>query len=372
MNAALIVLSIVGMLVTLTALAAAVAGVRRMAITARAHKALPGSNERPGQVLWQVREVSESPHLRFVANKDMTDTDLAMIKVEETLSALPPGHRQLAKMQADQLVNARAVRGAVVENLSGLPEATYRDLADGVSKGLVQGMSAKELPAGHKHVRKAITSGKDTQRPLSTTGTALVPAGDPVMNQIHGWLRQFGVAGRSLTTSSTFAQLADMGLGLAQEMLNWGRPGGASPEARRLVDAMEDLGELVTPAYLWQVTEYSETALQNATAAVHRMETELAASKRGEAFRRTWWPSVGDKIAEDALAHGRQVLTQEHQAHRRLTAAMEEIAVADPKVRGTVWALMLRDVPEGAIDGPDLRAFTPTLDAYLATRRGRR
>ncbi|NLT29160.1 MAG: hypothetical protein GXX86_01700 [Propionibacterium sp.] len=372
MNAALIVLTIVGLLVTVTAVAAAVAGVRRAAVTAQARKQLPGSSEKPAQLLWQVREVSESPHLRFIADKNMTNTDLAMIKVEETLSALPPGHRQLARMQADELVNARAVRTAVVDNLAGLPDATYRDLADGVSKGLVQGMSGKELPAGHKHVRKAITAGEDTSsKPLRSPGASLVPA-DPVMGQIQTWLRQFGATGQSLSTSSTFAQLADMGMGLAADMMNWGRPGGASAEARRLVDAMEDLGELVTPAYLWQVTEYSETALQNTTAAVHRMETELAAKKRGEAFRRTWWPSVGDKIAEDALAHGRQVLAREHQAHRRLIQAMDEIAVADPKLRGTVWALLLRDVPEGAIDGPDLRPFTPALDAYLATRRGRR
>lgn len=370
MDVALIVLAVFSVLLTVTALSAAVAGIRRAQVTGEARRALTDHDQPFSEVLWQVREVSESPHLRFIASRDISNTDLALIKLEETLAALPPGHRELARLQGVELSNARAVRASVVDNLVALPQTSDRELAAGIADGLVRGMSGRELPSGHQHLRKALTSGNSRTvevRP-QRTGTSLV---DQTLDQVLGWLNQFGATERTPSGSSVLAQLADAGVGLANELLGRARS-GASPEAQRLLGAMEDLGERVTPAYLWQVTEYSETALHNATAAVHRMELELTPRHRGEKFRRTWWPSVGDRVAEDALAHGRRVLAQEHLAHRQLRTAMEQLSTAEPHVRGTVWALLLRDVPPGAIDGPDLRASMPALDAYLSSRRGRR
>lgn len=369
MDIALIVLAVFSVIFTATAVGAAIAGIRRAQITGQARRALTDDEQPFSAVLWQVREVSESPHLRFIANRNVSSTDLALIKLEETLAALPPGHRELARLQGIELSNARAVRTSVVDNLNALPQISDRDLAGRIADGLVRGMSGRELPSGHQHVRKALTSGDGravVPRPARSTNLM-----DQTLDQVLGWLNQFGAPERTITGTSVLAQLADAGVGLANELFGRARS-GASPEAKRLLVAMEDLGEQVTPAYLWQVTEYSETALQNTTAAVHRLELELAPRRRTEAFQRTWWPSVGDRIAEDTLAHGQRVLAQEHQAHRQLRSAMDQLSTAEPHVRGTVWALLLRDVPAGAIDGPDLRTVTPALDAYLATKRSRR
>ena len=376
-----IAIIIAGVLLTMLVLAGATAltlGVRRALVTHRARRALQmgEGTATASDVLWQARELTESPHVRAIASGQVTSAESAVLVVQETLETLPPGHHAEAVEQRRLLDEARTVRRSVVDADRHARDDDPRELAPAVSQALVAGLSAGELPASPA-IRAAITSVRATPpaRPPQAGALEFV---DQAMTQLQQWLggspaRPAAPARPGTPAGGTLgAGLASMALGLADTVSSWfPAPRSAGPAARRLVDSMEQVGDQVTPAYLWQLTERSEDALTHTTGSLTRFETELRPRNRRERWRRTWWPSVGDIVAQDALARGRQALVNEHSAHRALVEAVTALEGAEARVRGTAWALVQRDVRPGTFVGPDLRLATPALEAYLAEAQRR-
>lgn len=346
MDPASIMLAVFIVLLVSTGITLSAAAIRRAVVTQSARRALPGSDQPVAEQVWHVREVSESPHLRVIAARDVTSTNLALIRVEQTLATLPRGHRDLADLQGERLATIRAMRNAVVANVEHSAETPLREKVGGVAAGLVRGMAgAPQLP-GYPNLRRALASGVIRQ---SRSEPAVA---NPAMRRVQAGIDRF---------------LGRRDIGPAQDLLS--RVGiGMSTEASELLDKMEGLGALVTAEHLEQLADESEQVVYAVAGALQQIERELARHSRWEGLRRAIWPSVGDRVAQDTVAYGRSVLLREHQAHRRLRTTLSSLVDADPRLRGTVWALTLRDLPPGAIAGPDLTSVTPALEAYLRSR----
>lgn len=342
-----IVVAVLIILLVSTGAFVAVAAVRRAGITQLAREPLPGNDQQVAEQVWQVREVSESPHLRVIAAPDVTSTDLALIRVEQTLTALPDGHRDLAELQGDKLATTRAMRSAVVANVEQHAETPLRERVGGVAAGLVRGMAGAPQLTGYPNVRRALTSGGAGDPARGEPGVV-----NPTMRRVQQGIDRL---------------LGRRDIGPAQDLLS--RVGiGMSSESTELLDRMADLGDLVTDEHLGTLAEESDHALHIVTTALQQLERELTGASGWGAVRRMLWPSVGDRVAQDTVAYGRALLLREHQAHRELRTTLKSLVDADARVRGTVWALTLRDLPPGAIAGPDLTSLAPALDAYLGSR----
>ncbi len=378
MEIAIIIAGVLLTMLVLTGVTALTLTVRRALVTHRARRALPmgEGTATASDVLWQARELTESPHVRAISSGTVTSPESAILVVQETLETLPPGHHAEAVEQRRLLEEARTVRRSVVEANRHAHDDKPGELAPAVSQALVTTLSAGELPAGPA-IRAAIASGR-ADPPVPAPQAGALEVVDQAMTQLQQWLgghpaRPATPTGQGTPAGGTLgAGLASMALGLADTVSSWfPAPRAAGPAARRLVDSMEQVGEQVTPAYLWQLTERSEDALTHITGSLTRFETELRPRNRRERWRRTWWPSVGDIVAQDALARGRQTLVNEHSAHRALVESVAALEAAEARVRGTAWALVQRDVRPGTFVGPDLGLATPALEAYLAEARRR-
>lgn len=356
--------------------------IRRAVVSAQARRAITIGERTttPAEVLWEARELSESPHVRSVAARAVDSPEQAVLVVQETLASLPPHHRAEARDQHELLATARAARASTTAGVRLAEQGSPRELAAGVSEGLLNALSQTALP-GHPAIAGALASGRTPSPP---PGTGLV-AVDKAVRSVQDWLGTYvpvaarpGLTTLGGTVGSLAAGLGSMARDFAQSFtssagIGFGGVGtgtGTSPAGTRLLGAMDDLGRQVSPAMLHQLAERSDEAVEHVTACLDRFEREFRPGSRRERWRRAYWPSVGDIVAQDALVHGRQVLVNENETHQALTEAVRALESADPRVRGTAWALVQRDVRPGTFIGPDLTSYAGQLEAYVDERHG--
>lgn len=379
METALIIFGVLVVMLVTTAGAGLSMLIRRAIVTHRARRPITVGDRTttPAEVLWEARELSESPHVRSITTGKVTSPEQAVLLVQETLASLPPNHRAEARAEHELLTSARAARTSATEGIRLVEEGTPRQLAVGVSEGLLNALSTTQLP-GHPAIAGALEVGHSAP-PAPGTGIVAV---DRAMKSVQEWLGTYvpvpSRPGFNLgdTVESITLGLGSMARDIAQSLsgatgqLSIG--GSAGPAGNRLLAAMEDLGQQVSPAMLTQLVERSQESVAHVTAGVHRFEREFRPPSRRERWRRTYWPSVGDIVAQDALAHGRQVLVNENEGHQNLVDAIRSLDYAEDRVRGTAWALVQRDVRPGTFVGPDLSSYAGQLEAYVSENRKRR
>lgn len=378
METALIVFGVLAVMLAVAAGAGLSVVVHRALVTHRARRQITLGERAttPGQVLWEARELSESPHVRAVAAGEVGTPEQAVLVVQETLACLPPHHRAEARDQHELLVSARAARASTTEGVRLAAQGTPRELVAGVSAGLLNALSQTALP-GHPAIAGALESGRSTA-PAPGTGIVAV---DRAVRTVQEWLGTYvPVAARPGSPLGTAVGSLASGLGvmardLAQSFTSstgigfTGIGTGTTAAGGRLLASMDDLGRQVSPAMLHQLVERSDEAVEHVTACLDRFEREFRPRSRRERWRRAYWPTVGDVVAQDALAHGRQVLVAENDAHRSLLEAVRALEGAEARVRGTAWALVQRDVRPGTFVGPELTSYAGQLEAYVAENR---
>ncbi len=376
METTLIILAVMAAVLVVGAVGWLGVVVHRARVTAVARRSLTIGQQTttPAEVFWRARELSESPHVRAIAAPAITSPDEAILAIQETVAALPPAHREEARQTQVSLDVARAARSAATQGLEQAREGDPARLAAGVSAGLLTALSTTALP-GHPAIAGALASGRSATSARGDTvargqadefASAASAAVDRFLGHVPG-ISSWGVDAGAIAgaVGSRLGSVARdlMGtLGVATSAL----PGRATgPESRRLLDAMDELGQQVSPAYLSQLVSRSDDALESVTASLVRFEREFRPSSRRERWRRAYWPSVGDVVAQEALQHGRRVLVEENETHRALVEAVRSMEQAEARVRGTAWALVQRDVAPGTFVGPDLSAYAGRLESYL-------
>lgn len=378
METALIVFGVLAVMLVVAAGAGLGVVAHRALVTHRARRRITLGERAttPGQVLWEARELSESPHVRAVAAPEVGTPEQAVLVVQETLACLPPHHRAEARDQHELLVSARAARASTTEGMRLAEQGTPRELATGVSEGLLNALSQTPLP-GHPAIAGALESRRSTP-PAPGTGIIAV---DRAVRTVQEWLGTYvPVAARPGSALGTAVGSLTAGLGvvardLAQSFTSSTGIGfagigtGTTAAGGRLLASMDDLGRQVSPAMLHQLVERSDEAVEHVTACLDRFEREFRPRSRRERWRRAYWPTVGDVVAQDALAHGRQVLVEENEVHRALVEAVRALEYAEDRVRGTAWALVQRDVRPGTFVGPELTSYAEQLEAYVAENR---
>lgn len=379
METALIVFGVLAVMLVVAAGAGLGMVVHRALVTHRARRQITLGDQptTPAEVFWEARELSESPHVRALASREVGTPEQAVLVVQETLACLPPHHRAEAREQHELLVSARAARASASGGIRLAEQGTPRELAQGVSEGLLNALSQTALP-GHPAIAGALESGRSAP---SAPGSG-VAAVDRAVRTVQEWLGTYvPVAGRpggsalGTAVGSLTSGLGAVARDLAQSFTSSGGIGfaglgtGTSQAGGRLLASMDDLGRQVSPAMLHQLVERSDEAVEHVTACLDRFEREFRPRSRRERWRRTYWPSVGDVVAQEALAHGRQVLVAENEAHRALLEAVRTLEVAEARVRGTAWALVQREVRPGTFVGPDLTSYAGQLEAYVADSR---
>ncbi|MEA5154006.1 hypothetical protein [Raineyella sp.] len=348
--------------------------VHRARVTAVARRSLTIGQQTttPAEVFWRARELSESPHVRAIAAPAITSPDEAILAIQETVAALPPAHREEARQTQAALDVARAARSAATHGLEQAREGDSVRLAAGVSEGLLTALSTTALP-GHPAIAGRLEAG----RPGASRGGGVARSqadefASAASAAVDRFLGHVPVLSSWGMDPEAIAGAVGSRLGsVARDLMGtFGVPTartdqGSGPEGRRLLDAMDELGQQVSPAYLHQLVTRSDDALQSVTASLVRLEREFRPSSRRERWRRAYWPSVGDVVAQEALRHGRRVLVEENETHRALVEAVRSMEQAETKVRGTAWALVQRDVAPGTFVGPDLSAYAGRLESYL-------
>lgn len=343
----------------------------RARVTAVARRALTigQTTTTPAEVLWRARELSESPHVRAIAAPEITSTDEAVLAIQETVAALPPAHREEARQTRADLDIARAARSSATQGLEQAREGDTRQLAADVSQGLLTGLSRTALP-GHPAIAGALESGRSAAADRDRAqADEFASAASQAVDRFLGHVP--GLASLGMDPGKIAGAVGSRLGSVARDLFgSFGGPaaitsGPAGPQSRRLLDAMDDLGQQVSPAYLHQLVGSSEDALQSVTASLVRFEREFRPASRRERWRRAYWPSVGDVVAEEALRHGRRVLVEENETHRALVEAVRSLEEAEARVRGTAWALVQREVPPGTFVGPDLSVYAERLESYL-------
>lgn len=382
METALIVFGVLAVVLLLAGAAGGAIVIHRALVTHRARRPLTMGDRTvtPAEVLWEARELSESPHVRAVAARGIDTGEQAVLAVQETLASLPPHHRAEARAQHELLGSARAARESTAEGLRLAREGSPRRLAAGVSEGLLNALSQTALP-GHPAIAGALESGRPS-RP--GPGAGVVPI-DQAVRSVQEWLGTYvPVAARpgfDAGVQAFGATVGSLASGLGAMARDWttsfssaaglvpGPGAAATPAGTRLLGSMEDLGQQVSPAMLHQLVERSDQAVEHVTACLDRFEREFRPTSRRERWRRAYWPSVGDVVAQDSLAHGRRVLVRENETHRALDEATRALELAEARVRGTAWALVQREVRPGTFVGPDLTSCAGPLEAYVAEQR---
>lgn len=369
MEIALIVVAVMATLAVVAGLGWLTVAVHRARVTAAARRPLTigRTTTTPAEVLWRARELSESPHVRAVAAAEVTSADEAVLAIQETMAALPPAHRDDARRTHDDLDIARATRAAATHGLEEARAGDTRQLAADVSHGLLTALSRTALP-GHPAIAGALESGRPAAMPERGQAGDFAGAAAQAVDRFLGHVP--GLASLGLDPGR-IAGMVGSGLGSVADLMGGlGAPpalttGPAGPQGRRLLDAMDELGQQVPPAYLRQWADRSEDALQSVTASLVRFEREFHPTSRRERWRRSYWPSVGDMVAAEALRHGRRVLVEENETHRALVEAVQALEQAEARVRGTAWALVQREVAPGTFVGPDLSVYAGRLESYL-------
>lgn len=372
-------------------------GVRRSAVISRARTPLETgdgtSTLQAAEVVWDARELSESPHARALARSRVSTPEEAVLHVQQTLASLPPGQATESQHNRELLAASRQMRSASTVSLATARGPRSARLAEAVAEGLVAGMATTTLPARHPHVRAAIEDRPTDPKPLLTVPPGISAAGgEQLMEYVRTHFPHTMSAGArlvdaSFSTSTTHATTSAGqlfgGLGRALRMdfssssttkrlaWNFEVTDRMGTSGRELLERMAWLGIELTPAYLSQLSAASSAGLHHVTSMLTQFEREVEPTGPLERLRRRYWPSAGDIIVADALHHGRRVLVNEHEAHQRLTQAVRELEDADARVRGTAWALMLDQVPRGALEGPDLTRYAGEVEQYLADRKSR-
>ena len=377
---ALIVLGILAVMLVVTGAAALSTVIHRAMVTSRARRPITVGDRSvtAAEVLWEARELSESPHVRSVATREVATPEQAVLVVQETLASLPPHHRAEARAQHELLSSARAARQSTAAGLRLAEEGNPRQLAAGVSEGLLNALSQSALP-GHPAIAGVLETGRQHPRPAAP-GAALAPI-DRAVRSVQEWLGTYvpvparpgfdaGFSALGVTMGSLASGLGAIARDFTQSFTSAAGIGtSARPAGTRLLGAMEELGQQVSPAMVHQLVERSDQAVEHVTACLDRFEREFRPPSRRERWRRAYWPSVGDVVAQEALAHGRQALVRENETHRALEEAVRALDLAEARVRGTAWALVQRDVRPGTFVGPDLRSYAGQLEAYVNEQR---
>ncbi|SDB83228.1 hypothetical protein GA0111570_104109 [Raineyella antarctica] len=379
METALIIFGVLAVMAALAGGAALSVLVHRAVVTYRARRPITMGERSttPAEVFWEARELSESPHVRAIARRDIGTSEQAVLAVQETLASLPPNHRADARLQHELLSSARAARASTTDGVRLAEQGSPRELAAGVSEGLLNALSQTALP-GRPAITAALESGRTAQ---AIPGTG-IEAVDRAVRSVQGWLGTYvpvaarpGFNALGGTVGQLTSGLGAMARDLAQSFssstgFDFGALGTSTgPAGSRLLRSMDDLGQQVSPAMLHQLVERSDEAVAHVTACVDQLEREFRPAGRRETWRRTYWPSLGDVVAQDALVHGRQVLVRENETHRALQDAVRSLDLAEARVRGTAWALVQRDVRPGTFVGPDLASFAGQLEDYVSEQR---